>query len=110
MAEDAEANQHKAELMGEQKREGIKMKIKFSICVNEFWCLAQERGWLTKADAFKGQEVNNMVDKMNRGNNSIAMLEIKLDDVAEKIEEYSIEATKDEIASAMLTIVRMYTE
>jgi hypothetical protein len=38
------------------------------------------------------------------------MLEIKLDDVAEKIEEYSIEATKDEIASAMLTIVRMYTE
>jgi hypothetical protein len=86
------------------------MKIKFNVSVYEFWNLAQERGWLTKADAFQGQEITNMVDKMNRGNNSIAMLEIKLDDVAEKIEEYSIEATKDEIASAMLTIVRMYTE
>jgi hypothetical protein len=86
------------------------MKIKFNVSVYEFWNLAQERGWLTKADAFQGQEITNMVDKMNRGNNSIAMLEIKLDDVAEKIEEYSTEATKDEIASAMLTIVRMYTE
>jgi hypothetical protein len=86
------------------------MKIKFNVSVYEFWNLAQERGWLTKADAFQGQEINNMIDKMSRGNNSIAMLEIKLDDVAEKIEEYSIEATKDEIASAMLTIVRMYTE
>jgi hypothetical protein len=86
------------------------MKIKFNVSSYEFWNLAQERGWLTKADAFQGQEITNMVDKMNRGNNSIAMLEIKLDDVAEKIEEYSIEATKDEIASAMLTIVRMYTE
>lgn len=86
------------------------MKIKFNVSVYEFWNLAQERGWLTKADAFQGQEINNMIDKMSRGNNSIAMLEIKLDDVAEKIEEYSTEATKDEIASAMLTIVRMYTE
>jgi len=86
------------------------MKIKFNVSVYEFWNLAQERGWLTKADAFQGQEINNMVDKMNRGNNSIAMLELKIENIAEKINEYSEETTTSEIASAMLTIVRMYTE
>jgi hypothetical protein len=86
------------------------MKIKFSICVNEFWCLAQERGWLTKADAFKGQEIIKMVERLNHGNNGLGILEIKLEEVAMEIKKYSTDVTEDEIASAMLTIIRMYIE
>jgi hypothetical protein len=96
--------------MREQKREVIKMKIRFNISVNEFWNLAQERGWLIKADAFQGQEISKMVDRLNRGNNGLGILEIKLEEIAIEIKKYSADVTTDEIASAMLTIIRMYTE
>ena len=86
------------------------MKIKFNISVNEFWNLAQERGWMTKADAFKGREIGKMVDGLNHDGYGLSMLEIKLEEVAKEIEEHSAGAAKDEIASAILTIVRMYTE
>lgn len=86
------------------------MKIKFNVSVNEFWCLAQERGWMTKADAFKGREISKRVERLNHGCNGLGILEIKLEDISKEIEEYSTDVTKDEIASAMLTIVRMYTE
>lgn len=86
------------------------MKIKFNISVNEFWNLAQERGWMTKADAFKGREIGKMVDEINNDGLGLSLLEIKLDEIATTIEEHSTEATKSEIASAMLTIIRMYTE
>jgi hypothetical protein len=96
--------------MREQKREVIKMKIRFNISVNEFWNLAQERGWLTKADAFQGQEISKMVDRLNRGNNGLGILEINIKEIANKIEEYSVDVTKEEITSAMLTIIRLYIE
>ena len=86
------------------------MKIKFNISTNEFWILAQERGWMTKADAFKGREIGKMVDGLNHDGYGLSMLEIKLEEVAKEIEEHSAGVTKDEIASAMLTIIRMYTE
>jgi hypothetical protein len=86
------------------------MKIKFNISVNEFWCLAQERGWMTKVDAFKGQEISKMVERLNHGNNGLGILEIKLEDISKEIEEYSNEATKEEITSAILTLIRWYTE
>lgn len=86
------------------------MKIKFNVSPYEFWNLAQERGWLTKADAFQGREIGNMVDEINKDGLGLSLLEIKLDEVAKEIEKYSAGATKDEIASAMLTIIRMYTE
>lgn len=86
------------------------MRIKFNISVNEFWNLAQERGWMTKADAFKGREIGKMVDEINKDGLGLSLLEIKLDEVAKEIEEHSAGVTKDEIASAILTIIRMYTE
>jgi hypothetical protein len=100
----------KAKLMGEQKRKGIKMKIRFNISENEFWNLAQERGWMTKADVFKGREIGKMVGGLNHDGYGLSMLEMKLEEVAKEIEEHSAGVTKDEIASAMLTIIRMYTE
>jgi hypothetical protein len=51
-----------------------------------------------------------MVDRLNRENNGLGILEINLKEIADKIEEYSADVTKEEIASAMLTIIRMYTE
>ena len=86
------------------------MKIKFNISVNEFWNLAQERGWMTKADAFKGREIGKMVDGLNHDGYGLSMLEIKLEEVAKEIEEHSAGVAKDEIASAILAIIRMYTE
>lgn len=86
------------------------MKIKFNISVNEFWNLAQERGWMTKADAFKGRKIGKMVDEINQDGLGLSLLEIKLDEVAEVIEKYSTEAAKSEIASAILTLIRMYTD
>jgi hypothetical protein len=85
------------------------MKIKFSISVNEFWNLAQERGWLTKADAFKGREINSKVDWISKGNNEIRMLELKIKDLSEIINQYSNDTTEQEIADALLTIVTMNT-
>jgi hypothetical protein len=85
------------------------MKIKFSISVNEFWNLAQERGWLTKADAFKGREINSKVDWISKGNNEIRMLELKIKDLSEIINQYSNDTTEQEIADALLTIVIMNT-
>jgi hypothetical protein len=85
------------------------MKIKFSISVNEFWNLAQERGWLTKADDFKGREINSKVDWISKGNNEIRMLELKIKDLSEIINQYSNDTTEQEIADALLTIVTMNT-
>jgi hypothetical protein len=86
------------------------MKIKFNISENEFWNLAQERGWMTKADVFKGREIGKMVGGLNHDGYGLSMLEIKLEEVAMEIEKYSTDVTENEIASAMLTIIRMYTE
>jgi hypothetical protein len=49
------------------------------------------------------------VDWISKGNNEIRMLELKIKDLSEIINQYSNDTTEQEIADALLTIVIMNT-
>ena len=80
--------------------------IKYTISNDEFWTLAQERGWMTKADAIKGIKLSKYIDTII--DKELTTMDEVIKMLTDLVIKYSNNIEKDEVTSALLTIVRLY--
>lgn len=81
------------------------MNIYYNISIYDFWTLAREREWLYQADAYQGQGINQLI--LDHQSDHIENLTEFIKSLSASISIYSKGHDKEDIASALLTIIRM---